>query len=138
MARLKYPLGEHMADDLRARSRRPLNEITVEACAAGALRSDDIAIDAGTLRLQAEVARGAGRPRLAENLERAAEMVAMPAELIFEVYDALRPGRARDKAELLAIAGRLRRDYGAERLPRLIEDAAAAYERHQLFRPRFK
>ena len=135
---MKYPLGETMADDLRARSRRPLNEITVAACTAGALRPDDIAIDAVTLRLQAEVARDAGRPQLAENLERAAEMVAMPAELIFEIYDALRPGRARDKAELLAIAERLRCDYGAEKLPRLIEDAATVYEQRQLFRPRFR
>jgi propanediol dehydratase small subunit len=138
MAGLKYPLGESMADQLRARSRRPLDEITVETCAAGALHREDIAIDAETLRLQAEVARGAGRPQLAENLERAAEMVAMPAELIFEIYDMLRPGRARNQAELLAIAERLRRDYGAEKLPRLIEDAAAVYEQRQLFRPRYK
>lgn len=137
MAGVRYPLGEHMAGHLKARSRRPLDEITVEACAAGALGPDDIAIDAPTLHLQAEVARGAGRPQLAENLERAAEMVAMPAELIFEIYEKLRPGRARDAAELRAIAMRLRRDHAAEKLAQLIEGAAAAYEARGLFRPRF-
>ncbi len=134
----RYPLGEHGADGLRARSTRPLAELTVEACAAGGLGPDDIAIEAQTLRLQAEVARAAGRPQLAENLERAAEMVAMPAELIFEIYDKLRPGRARDAAELAEIAARLRRDHGAEQVARLIEGAAAAYRERNLYQARFR
>ena len=47
-----------------------------------------------TLRLQAEVARAAGRTQLAENLERAAELAAVPDDLLLEVYTALRPRRA--------------------------------------------
>lgn len=132
-----YPLGEHMAERLRARSERPLAEVTVDACAAGTLAPADIAVHADTLRLQADVARRAGRPQLAENLERAAEMVAMPAELIFEVYEKLRPGRARDAAELTALAERLRRDYGAARVGHLIEGAARAYAERNLFIRRF-
>lgn len=134
----RYPLGEHGADGLRARSARPLAGLTVDACVAGDLGPDDIAIEAETLRLQAEVARAAGRPQLAENLERAAEMVAMPASLILEIYEKLRPGRARDAAELVEIAARLRRDHGAGQVARLIEDAATAYQERDLFQARFR
>jgi propanediol dehydratase small subunit len=89
------------------------------------------------LRLQAQVAREAGRPKLAENFERAAEMVAIPAEAIFEIYEKLRPGRARDAGELQAIASRLRIEHGAERLAVLIEEAAGVYEARGLFGVRF-
>jgi propanediol dehydratase small subunit len=127
-----------MADRLRAASGRPLADITVAACGTGSLRPRDIAIEAATLRLQAQVAREAGRPKLAENFERAAEMVAIPGEAIFEIYEKLRPGRARDAGDLLGIAARLRRDYGAEQLARLVEEAAAAYERRDLYQSRLR
>lgn len=137
MESLSYPLGEHEAERLHARSGRPLADITVAACTAGTLQPDDIAIEAGTLRQQAEIARGAGRPRLAENLERAAEMVALPDDLIFAIYERLRPGRARDAAELREIAARLRTEHKAEKLAALVEEAAAAYADRKLFEPRF-
>ena len=44
--------------------------------------------------MQAEVALAAGRTQLAESLERAAELAAVPDELLLEVYTALRPRRA--------------------------------------------
>lgn len=138
MARVTYPLGESMAAELRALSERPLDRVTVEACAAGELGPDDIAITPATLRLQAEVARGAGRAPLAQNLERAAEMVLIPADVIFDIYEKLRPGRARDAAELLAVAARLRSDYSAELLARMVEEAAVAYEDRELYQPRFR
>jgi propanediol dehydratase small subunit len=137
MDRVNYPLGEHRAAVLQARSGRPLAGITVASCMAGELGPDDIAIEAETLRLQAEIARGAGRPRLAENLERAAEMVALPAELIFAIYEKLRPGRARDATELREIAARLRAEHQVEKLAALVEEAAAAYADRKLFEPRF-
>jgi propanediol dehydratase small subunit len=138
MARLTYPLGESRAARLRALSERPLDHITVDACAAGELGPDDIAITPATLRLQAEVARGAGRAPLAQNLERAAEMVSIPADVVFDIYEKLRPGRARDAAELLAVATRLRSDFGAELLAGMVEEAAAAYEDRKLYQPRFR
>ena len=44
--------------------------------------------------MQAAVAFAAGRTQLAESLERAAELAAVPDELLLEVYTALRPHRS--------------------------------------------
>jgi len=49
------------------------------------------------------------------------------------VYELLRPGRAKDKAPLLEAAARLRAEFGAERMARFVEEAAAVYERRGLF-----
>ena len=46
--------------------------------------------------MQAGIARAAGRDRLALNLERAAELVAVPQDVILETYEMLRPGRLSD------------------------------------------
>ena len=59
-----------------------------------------------TLRLQAEVARAARRPQLADNLLRAAELATLPEETILEIYTALRPRRS-TAGELEAWAARL-------------------------------
>ena len=59
-----------------------------------------------TLRLQAEVARNAGRTQLADNLLRAAELAPLPDETILAIYTALRPRRS-SAAELEAWAEEL-------------------------------
>ena len=58
--------------------------------------------------MQAEIARAAGRPMLAANFERAAELVDVPQDFIMSVYELLRPGRAKDKTPLLEAAQTLR------------------------------
>ncbi|MBZ0286405.1 MAG: diol dehydratase small subunit, partial [Anaerolineae bacterium] len=73
-----YPLMQHAADDLKAFSGRPLLEVTLEAVTEGALSPDDMRIQAETLRLQAQVAEGAGYLQLAANLRRAAELTVVP------------------------------------------------------------
>jgi propanediol dehydratase small subunit len=95
---------------------------------------DDLRIDASALRAQAAIARAAGRETLARNLERGADLVAVPQEVIMATYDLLRPGRARTKAEMLAAAARLRSDYGAGTVAVFVEEAAEVYERRGLFR----
>ena len=71
---------------------------------AGEVALEDLRITPAALRMQAEIARSAGRPMLAENFERAAEMVDVPQDFLMQVYELLRPGRAKDKAPLLAAA----------------------------------
>ena len=78
-------------------------------------------ITADGLRQQADISELAGRPSLARNLRRGAELVEIPDEVLLEVYELLRPGRASSAAELLAAAQRLRADYGAEDTARLID-----------------
>jgi propanediol dehydratase small subunit len=132
-----YPLAEKAPERVRSRSGKALTELSLDAIVEGGLGIEDLRIAPEGLTAQAEVARAAGRPTLARNLERAAELVAVPEELLMRVYELLRPGRAKSRDELLAAAAILRADYGAERNARLIEEAAEMYERRGLFRKRY-
>lgn len=108
-----------------ARSGRPASEVTLEALAAGELVTADIMISADVLRTQAAQARERGYGPLAENLERAAEMTALPDDEILTIYESLRPFRSTG-TELEAIASRLDAA-GAIRCAALVRDAAEAY-----------
>jgi propanediol dehydratase small subunit len=103
----------------------------------GDVEMEDLRITPAALKMQAEIARAAGRPMLAENFERAAEMVDVPQDFLMQVYELLRPGRTRDKQPLIEAAMRLREEFGAERMARFVEEAAAVYERRGLFTYRF-
>lgn len=132
-----YPLAEKRPDLVRGAGGKGLEQLTVEAVVSGEVGLSDLAITPAALRQQAEIARAAGRDKLASNFERAAEMVNLPQELILAVYEKLRPGRAKDKAELRALAAALRRDHEAEILASFVEEAADVYERRGLFAFRF-
>ncbi len=132
-----YPIGEKRAGAVRSRGGRPLAEISLQNVLNGELDIDDIGISADGLRAQAEIARLAGRETLARNFERAAELVTVPNGLLIEVYELMRPGRATDAQVLRGMARRLRRDFDAERIADLIEEAAEVYERRGLFKKRF-
>lgn len=132
-----YPVGEKQPERLRTPGGRPFAELTLDNLLAGRIDAGEFTTTAATLRLQADVARAAGRDKLAENFERGAELAAVPQDIILEVYELLRPGRAKGKDELLAAAARLRRDFAAERIAAFIEEAAAVYERRGLFRRRY-
>lgn len=128
-----YPLREHAADRLRAASGRPLAELTEAALDAGELSIADTQVSAETLRAQAEVARRAGHPQLAANLERAAELTAVPNAEVLRMYDMLRPGRATHE-QLLALADELATRYGAAACAAFVREAAAVYLRRGLFK----
>ena len=132
-----YPLAEKRPDVVKGARGKRLGEITLDSVVAGEVDMEDLRITPGALLAQAEIARAAGRPTLAANFERAAEMVKVPQATIMEVYELLRPGRAKDKSALLSAAGRLRSEFGAERLAQFLEEAAEVYERRGLFRFRF-
>ena len=132
-----YPLAETRPDAVRALSGKRMSDVTLDALLAGEIGMDDLRIDASALRAQAAIARAAGRPTLARNLERGADLVAVPQVEIMAVYDLLRPGRAKSKDELLAAARRLRDEHGADTIAAFVEEAAEVYERRGLFRFRF-
>ena len=134
-----YPLAETRPERVKGRRGKPLAEITLDAVLSRARwRMEDLRITPQALRAQAEIARAAGRPTLAQNFERAAELVDVPQDFIMQVYELLRPGRAKSKA---AIARRRRArcatTYKAERIARFIEEAAETYEARGLFTFRF-
>jgi propanediol dehydratase small subunit len=98
-------------------------DITLDAVLSGAVAMEDLRVTSEALELQAQVAEAAGRTQLAENLRRAAELVAVPEEKILEIYRALRPGRS-DRQSLNALAEELITRYGAARCAALVREAA--------------
>lgn len=132
-----YPASEKQAERIATPGGHTLDEITLENVLEGKLTAEDVGIRPDTLQLQAEVARAAERRPLADGFERGAELVGVPRHEILETYEMLRPGRARNKAELLELADRYRTKHNAPHIAALIEDAAETYERRNLYRKRF-
>jgi propanediol dehydratase small subunit len=132
-----YPLAENRPELIRGRRGKGLDDITLQELVAGEVDMEDLRITPEALKLQAEIAGAAGRPTLAANFERGAELVAVPQDFLMHVYGLLRPGRARDKQSLLAAAKTLRETYGASRVADFVEEAAEVYERRGLFTYRF-
>jgi propanediol dehydratase small subunit len=121
-----YPLGSERPDAVRTPSGLSLDELTLDAVRSGRLNDADMRATASTLRLQAEVARAAGRSQLADNLARAAELTALPDEAILEIYTALRPHRAtRDQLERWA--ERLEQEHAAPLTANFVREASVAY-----------
>jgi propanediol dehydratase small subunit len=121
-----YPLGTRRPDLVRTPAGLALDELTVDAVLDGRVDGDDIRATPETLRLQAEVARAAGREPLAANLARAAELAAVPADTLLEIYTALRPHRSSAEA-LEAWAARLEGEFAAPRTAAFLREAAAVY-----------
>jgi propanediol dehydratase small subunit len=132
-----YPISEHAPEQAVSASGMPLERLTLESIVSGEVGAKDIVISADVLKLQADIARDAGRDRLARNLERAAELVAVPQDLILETYEMMRPGRVSDPAVLTARAALLREEYGASAIAAMIDEAVAVYVRRGLFRRRY-
>ena len=132
-----YPLAEKRPELIRGHGGKALGDITLDRLVAGEVTLDDLRITPAALKLQAEIAEAANRPRLAANFERASELVDVPQDFVMEVYELLRPGRARSKAPLIEAARKLRESYGATRMAAFVEEAAEVYERRGLFTYRF-
>ena len=132
-----YPVGEKQPDRVRTRNGRRLHDLTLDNLLAGQISESDFGITVEGLRLQAEIAEWAGRPNLAQNLRRGAELVEIPDNVLLDVYELLRPGRAKSAADLRAAANQLRNTYGAKETASLLEEAALVYERRGIFQRRF-
>ena len=111
---------------IRTKSGRAVDELTIVALRANALTADDFRISKETLEQQATAAEAAGYRQLAENLRRAAELTAISNQRVFEIYNALRPGRC-TYGELIRLADRLQDELGLSRVAAFIREAAAAY-----------
>jgi glycerol dehydratase small subunit/propanediol dehydratase small subunit len=135
--RADYPLAETQPEAVTGKRGKALPEITLDAVLAGDVTMEDLRITPQALQAQADVARDAGRPTLALNFERGAELVEVPQDFIMQVYELLRPGRAKSKEQLLEAAATMRDTYKAERIARFIEEAAETYEARGLFTFRF-
>jgi propanediol dehydratase small subunit len=120
-------------DAIRSESGRPLNELNMAALRAGALTADDFRISAETLNRQAATAEAAGYRQLADNLRRAAELTALSHQEVFDIYNALRPGRSTYE-ELIGLARHLEGERNMPRVASFIREAAEAYRRRGIVR----
>ena len=135
--RKDYPLAENHPDKIKGTRGKSLADLTLDGVMKGDVIIEDLRITPQALNDQADVSRSAGRPRLAENFERASELVNVPQDFIMEVYELLRPGRAKNKGVLLAAAQTMRETHNAKRIASFIEEAAEVYEKRGLFTHRF-
>lgn len=122
-----YPLGEKSIDKLKTPTGKGINDVTLDAVLNGQISGEDVRITPETLEMQAQVAESVGREAFAQNLRRAAEMIAVPDKRILEMYNALRPYRS-TKAELLAMADELEQQFNAKITANLVREAAAVGE----------
>ena len=118
-----YPLAERSPHLARSPRGLALEDINLDAVLRGEATMDDLRITPAALESQAAIAQEAGRPQLAENLLRAAELVNVPDDVILEIYNALRPGRS-TSAELARLADTLEREYDAALCAALVREAA--------------
>jgi len=128
-----YPLIETAATELRAASDRPLSQIDLDAVMAEELSPDDIRITAETLHAQAQIAQDSGNTQFGDNLRRAAELTAVPNEMLMYMYEQLRPGRS-TYAELIALAEILDEKYHATETSHLVSEAADIYRMRGLLK----
>jgi propanediol dehydratase small subunit len=122
-----YPLGQKRPDILKTPTGKSINDITLDAVLSGKVSGDDVRIRPETLEAQSQIAKSCGRAVFAGNLQRAAELIAIPDARILEMYNALRPYRS-TKSELLGIANELKTKYNAHQTAALVEEAASVYE----------
>jgi glycerol dehydratase small subunit/propanediol dehydratase small subunit len=135
--RADYPLAETQPGAVAGPRGKRLSDVTLDAVLNGSVTMEDLRITPDALQAQAGIARDAGRPTLAENFERAAELVNVPQQVIMRIYELLRPGRAGTKQQLLDAAHLLREEHGAARMAAFVEEAAETYEERGLFTYRF-
>ena len=64
-------------------------------------------------------------------------MVDVPQDFIMQIYELLRPGRAKGKDELMTAAKSLRETHGTPRLADFVEEAAKVYSRRGLYVERY-
>jgi propanediol dehydratase small subunit len=129
-----YPVGTRRPDLVRTHGGLALDELTLDALRANLLDASEMRATAETLRLQSEVARAAGRPELAANLGRAAELTPVPDEVILEIYTRLRPHRSTSE-QLEHLAERLEREFGATMTAAFVREAKEVYAQRNLLRP---
>jgi len=121
-----YPLSEKQPERLKTPSGLAFADVTLQAVLDGKIQMSDLRVTAEALELQARLAETAGRPQLAANFRRAAELARVPEDKIMLIYNALRPGRA-SALELRSLADSLEQEFRAPRCAQFIREAAQAY-----------
>lgn len=128
---IHYPLSDN-PDEIETPNGTKLSDITLEKVVKGEIDGDELVIAPDTLEKQAKIAENEGRPQVAQNFRRAAELTEVPDDRILEIYNALRPSGA-DKEKLHDIADELENEYGATINAEHVREAAEVYEERDLY-----
>lgn len=121
--------------DIRRRQRAvDVADITLENVRLGKISAEDLAIRRETLLQQAAIAEAEGYPQLARNFRRAAELTALPNDVLLGAYEKLRPYRA-SYFELLSLSQEIAARYDAPETGDYIRQAAEAYRDKGLLKP---
>ncbi len=120
-------------DPRRRESTMQPEDISLDALRAGGIGVEDVTIRRRTLDAQAERAEAEGFPQLARNFRRAAELTAIPAPVLLDLYEKLRPKRARYE-ELLALSQEVIARFDAPETGAYIREAAEVYRTKGLVR----
>jgi len=123
-----YPLAQKRPDLVQTATGLNLGDIALDKVVGGKINFEDMKIRPETLEYQAQIAEACGRPQLASNIRRAAELTRISDERVLEIYEALRPYRS-SKKELLDIAAELESRYQARICAALVREAAEVYEK---------
>lgn len=126
--------GDDGASDIRRKQRAvDVSAITLDNVRLGKISAEDLTIRRDTLLRQAETAEAEGYPQLARNFRRAAELTALPNDVLLAAYEKLRPYRA-SYHELLSLSQEIAARYDAPETGEYIRQAAEAYRERGLLK----
>jgi len=128
-----YPLASRRPDLIKTPAGKSFQDVTLKNLTSGKIDALEIKIRPETLELQAQIAEAHGRPQMALNFRRAAELTRVPDEEVLKIYDALRPRRS-TKEELLQMAKEIEKKYQAKINASFVREAVKIYERRGLLR----
>lgn len=117
--------------EIYSKTGKSLDDININSIMNSQITAEDIKISKDVLEYQGDIARNSDRVQLGENFDRASELVDVPDETIFEIYNKLRPKRA-TKQELIDLAQMLETKYKAHKCAKLILEAAEIYEKRNI------
>ncbi len=129
----EYPIASKRPDLIKTITGIEYKDLTLENLVSRKIDVQEIRISPETLEFQAQVAEKHGRPQLALNFRRAAELTRIPDEALLRIYNALRPGRS-TKEELRGIAKELIQKYQARLNAAFIQEAIKIYEKRNLLK----
>jgi propanediol dehydratase small subunit len=129
----EYPIASKRPDLIKTITGIEYKALNLENLISGKIDIQEIRISPETLEFQAQVAEKHGRPQLALNFRRAAELTRIPDEEVLKIYHALRPGRS-TKEELMRMAEELIKKYQAKLNAAFIREAVKIYEKRNLLK----
>lgn len=123
-----YPLLDKHPDLVNTPTGKNISQMTMDAVRRGDAVPEDLRISREMLLNQAQVAESAGKPQVAQNFRRAAELTGVPDDEVIRMYDMLRPNRATHE-QLEAMAELLRERYHAPMCADLVVEAMTVYDK---------